>query len=132
MNLVPRDGCAWDQGSLWRNRLPRREEEVALMRRILLLVAVAAMMAAMMAVAGPAFATIHPLSNAECANGSASDVANEQEPPGISDFSERNFAQPVFSVSGGEPFSEERPSPAFKTFGTSVEDLDADFCPANK
>jgi hypothetical protein len=101
------------------------------MRRILLLVTVA-MMVAMMAIAGPAFATIHPLSNAECANDSASDVANKQEPPGISDFTERNFAQPVFSVSGGNPFSAERPSPAFKTFGTSVEDLDAFFCPANK
>ena len=97
-----------------------------------LLVTVAVMMAAMMAVAGPAFATVHPLSNAECANDSASEVAKEQNPPGISDFTERNFAQPVFSVSGGEPFSADRPSPAFKTFGTSVEDLDAFFCPANK
>jgi hypothetical protein len=99
------------------------------MRRILLLIAVAAMMAAMVVLAGPAFATIHPLSNSECANASASEVAKEQNPPGISDFSERNFAKPVFSVSGGEPFSNERPSPAFKTFGDTLEELDADFCP---
>jgi hypothetical protein len=39
------------------------------MRRILLLITVAAMMAAMMAVAGPASATIHPIVESfDCAN----------------------------------------------------------------
>jgi hypothetical protein len=110
------------------------------MKRIILMVTVALVMAAMMALSGPALATIHPLSNAECANASASDVARNQEPPGISGDSQgsppnnptgSNFAQPVFAASGGEPFSAERPSPAFKTFGTTVEDLDARYCPAD-
>ena len=101
------------------------------MRRTTLMVTVALVMAAMMALSGPALATIHPLSNAECANDSGSEVAKDQNPPGISDFSEDNFAQPVFAASGGEPFSAEKPSPAFKTFGTTVEDLDARYCPAD-
>jgi hypothetical protein len=102
------------------------------MKRILLLVMVAAMLTAMMAVAGPAFATVHPLANSECANDNASDVARGQAPPGISDPTKRNFVQPILSASGGQPFSEERPSPAFKTFGTTIEELDAFYCPANK
>ena len=102
------------------------------MKRIILMVTVALVMAVMMALAGPASATIHPLSNAECANENASEVAKDQNPPGISDFSEDNFAQPIFAVSGGEPFSSERPSPAFKTFGTTVEELDARYCPADQ
>ena len=100
------------------------------MKRIILLITVAMVVALMMAVAGPAFATIHPLSNAECADASASDIANLQEPPGISDFSEANFARPVVAVSGGNPFTVEQPSPAFKTFGPTVADLDAYSCPA--
>ena len=100
------------------------------MKRIILLVTVAMVMALMMAVAGPAFATIHPLSNAECADASASDIANLQEPPGISDFSSENFARPVIAVAGGNPFTVEQPSPAFKTFGPTVADLDAYSCPA--
>ena len=102
------------------------------MRRILLLGSVAVMVAVMMSVAGPALATIHPLSNAECAEDSASVTVKEQNPPGKSDFTERNFAQPVFSVSKGDPFSDERPSPAFKTFGDTPEELDAPFCPASR
>ena len=104
------------------------------MRRILLVMSVAALMAAMVALmAVPAFATIHPLANSECANDSASDVATGQNPPGLSGGSNAdNFAQPVFSASGGEPFSEEPPSPAFKTSGTTVEELDQPYCPANK
>ena len=101
------------------------------MRRIILMATVSLVMAAMLALSGPALATIHPLSNAECANDSASDVAKDQNPPGISDFSKDNFARPVLAASGGDPFSAERPSPAFKTFGTSVEDLDARYCPAD-
>ena len=95
---------------------------------------VAALMAAMVALmAVPAFATIHPLANSECANDNASDVATGQNPPGLTGGSNAdNFAQAVFSASGGEPFSAEPPSPAFKTFGTSIEALDAPYCPANK
>jgi hypothetical protein len=92
---------------------------------------VAMVVALMMAVAGPAMATIHPLSNAECANDSASDIANDQHPPGIS--TEQNFARPVVAVSGGDPFTDTGatpPSPAFKTFGPTVADLDAYYCPA--
>ena len=105
------------------------------MKRIILLVTVAMVMALMMAVAGPAFATIHPLSNAECADASASDIANLQEPPGISDFSSENFARPVIAVAGGlenvlTPLGSPPPSPAFKTFGPTVADLDAYSCPA--
>ena len=113
---------------------PVREsrEEMALMRRILLLVMVAVLVTVMMSVAGPAFATVHPLSNAECADDSASDVAKGQAPPGISDPTKRNFVKPILSASGGDPLSEQRPSPAFKTFGTTIEELDAFYCPANK
>jgi ABC-type transport system substrate-binding protein len=53
------------------------------MRRILLLLAVAAMLATMMVVAGPAFATIHPLAEMERAVDSASAVVQEQDPPGL-------------------------------------------------
>ena len=111
------------------------------MKRIVLMVTVALVMAAMMAVTGPASATIHPLSNSECADASASVVATDQNPPGISgdsqgkppnNFIGGNFAQPVLAASGGEPFSPTAPSPAFKTFGTSVEALDAPYCPADQ
>ena len=115
-----------------------------MLRRLLLVMSVAALMAAMLALmAVPAFATIHPLANSECANANASDVATDQNPPGLtpggpSQGSPPNnptgstLAQPIFAASGGEPFSAEPPSPAFKTFGTSVEALDAPYCPANK
>ena len=112
------------------------------MKRIVFMVTVAAVMALMMVVAGPASATIHPLANSECADASASDVAKDQNPPGISgvvskgeppnNFIGGNFAQPVLAASGGEPFSPTAPSPAFKTFGTSVEALDAPYCPADQ
>jgi hypothetical protein len=115
------------------------------MKRILLVMSVAALMAAMLAVtAVPAFATVHPLANSECANENASDVATGQNPPGLTPGGPDNsqgsppnnptgstLAQPLFAASGGEPFSAERPSPAFKTFGTSIEALDAPYCPAN-
>ena len=100
------------------------------MKRILLVMSVAALMLAVTAV--PAFATVHPLANSECANDSASDVAKGQAPPGISDPSEKNFVQPILSASGGDPFTPEKPSPAFKTFGETVDELDAFSCPANK
>ncbi len=117
-----------------------------MLRRILLVLSVAALMAAMLALmAVPAFATIHPLANSECANENASAVARSQDPPGVTPGGPDNsqgsppnnptgstLAQPIFAASGGEPFSPEPPSPAFKTFGTSVEALDAPYCPANK
>ena len=111
------------------------------MKRIVFMVTVALAMAVMMALAGPALATIHPLANSECADASASEVATEQNPPGVSgesqgkppnNFIGGNFAQPVLAASGGEPFSPTAPSPAFKTFGTSVEALDAPYCPADQ
>jgi hypothetical protein len=114
------------------------------MKRILLVVSVAALMAAMLAVMSvPAFATIHPLANSECANANASDVAKGQNPPGLTtggpsqgsppnNSTGSTLAQPVFSASGGEPLSTERPSPAFKTFGPTLEALDAPYCPDNK
>jgi hypothetical protein len=106
------------------------------MKRITLLLTVALVMAAMMAVAGPASATIHPLANSECASDSSQGVANDQNPPGLSGGSNAdNFAQPVFAASGGDPFTEEGeepPSPAFKTSGPTIEDLDEDFCPTDE
>jgi hypothetical protein len=114
------------------------------MRRLLLVMSVAALMAAMLAVmAVPAFATVHPLANSECANAKASDVARSQNPRGLSGQSQgsppnnptgSNIAQPIFAASGGDPFTEVEegpPSPAFKTFGPTMEDLDAPSCPAN-
>jgi hypothetical protein len=106
------------------------------MKRITLLLTVALVMTLMMAVAGPASATIHPLANSECANAEASDVATGQNPPGLSGRSNTdNFAQPIFAASGGDPFTEEGeepPSPAFKTSGPTIEDLDASFCPTDE
>ena len=104
------------------------------MKRITLLLTVA--VALMLAVAGPALATIHPLANSECANAAASDVATSQNPPGLSGQSNTdNFAQPIFAASGGDPFTaegEDPPSPAFKTSGPTVADLDEDFCPTDE
>jgi hypothetical protein len=83
------------------------------MRRMFLLVAVAAMIAAMMAVSGPAFATIHEIAKMECASENASPVVDSQDPPGLTGQSKgkppnnstgTNIAQPVFSVTPeGEP-----------------------------
>ena len=106
------------------------------MKRIVLLATVALVMSLMMGVAAPAFATVHPLANSECANDNASDVATGQNPPGLSGQSNTdNFAQPVIAASGGDPFTEEGedpPSPAFKTSGPTVADLDEDFCPTDE
>jgi hypothetical protein len=105
------------------------------MKRLMRLLAVAVMLAVMLAIAGPAFATVHPLANSECAADSASEVAKGQAPPGISDPNKGNFVKPILSASGGEPFTPKGagpPSPAFKTFGPTIEDLDAPYCPANK
>ena|SRR5215212_3365643 len=108
-------------------------EEGALMRgRITLLLTVALVMALVMAVSGPAFATIHPLANSECASDNSRGVANEQEPPGLTpeegpDQSKAEEAQPVIAVSKGEPSTSD--SPAFKTTGENIE---GESCPANK
>ena len=102
------------------------------MKRIILLVTAALVMALMLAVAGPALATVHPLANSECASDNSEGVANEQNPPGITeggqDQSNAEEAQPVIAASGGDPFASD-PSPAFKTSGENIED---DFCPAEQ
>jgi hypothetical protein len=101
-------------GSQWCNRLYRtNKKEVALMKRIVLMVTLALVMAAMMAVAGPAFATIHEVAKMECASEDASPVAQDQTPPGLTGQSQgsppnnatgTNIGQPVFAVTPeGEP-----------------------------
>ncbi len=95
------------------------------MRRIVLLASVASVIALMLALAGPALATIHPLANSECASDNASAVANDQLPPGLSpgitgdsqgsppnNPTGSTLAQPVFGVAG-EDLSKD--SPALKT-----------------
>ena len=107
------------------------------MKRIVLLITVALVVALMMALAGPAFATIHPLANSECANANASAIATEQLPPGLSpgitgdsqgsppnNPTGSTLAQPVFAA-GGADLS----SPAFKT---PVVFPEPNYCPANK
>jgi hypothetical protein len=112
------------------------------MRRIVLMVTLALVAALMLALAGPAFATIHPLANSECASDNASSVANDQLPPGLSPASVdpeltgksqgsppnnptgSTLAQPVFAA-GGADLS----SPAFKT---PVVFPEPNYCPANK
>ncbi len=76
------------------------------MKRILLVMSAAALMAAMLALtAVPAFATVHELSNAECATDTA--PADDQTPPGLTgqsqgqppnNFIGGTFAQPVIAV----------------------------------
>jgi hypothetical protein len=66
-----------------------------MMKRIVFMVTVALVMAAMIALAGPASATIHPL---VCSEGSAapSDTpAQTQNPPGITGGDQATEAQPV-------------------------------------
>ena len=107
------------------------------MRRIVLMVTLASVVALMMALSGPAWATIHPLANSECASDNASAVANDQLPPGLSpgitgssqgsppnNPTGSTLAQPVFAA-GGADLS----SPAFKT---PVVFPEPDYCPANK
>ena len=107
------------------------------MKRIVFMVTVASVMALMLAMAGPAFATIHPLANSECSNANASAVATDQMPPGLSpgitgssqgsppnNPTGSTLAQPVFAA-GGADLS----SPAFKT---PVVFPEPSYCPANK
>jgi len=90
---------------------------------------VAALMAAMLAVtAVPAFATVHPLANSECANDAASDVATLQDPPGLTPGSQaqsEQLATPVFAVRDAQGAD----SPAFKTEPVPGP---LESCPANK
>ena len=106
------------------------------MRRILLLAMVAVMVALMMSVAGPAFATVHPLANSECANDSASGVATFQDPPGISpdpldragnDPDKGTTAQPVISVLEAQGSDAE----AFKTPPDPTSPIQ-EHCPAQR
>ena len=112
------------------------------MKRITLLLTVALVVALMMALSGPAWATIHPLANSECASDNASSVANDQLPPGLSPASvdpeltgksqgsppnnptDSTLAQPVFAVTGGDLSGD---SPALKT---PIVFPEPDFCPA--
>ena|SRR5215211_5288075 len=96
-------------------RIALLKEVALMMKRIVLMVSVALVLALMLAVAGPALATIHPLANSECSNENASAVAQNQDPPGLTpggpDQSRAEVAQPVISV-----FTAQGPnSPAFKT-----------------
>jgi hypothetical protein len=61
----------------------------------------------MVALAGPAFATIHEMAKMECASENASAVVQEQNPPGLTGQSNgsppnnatgTNIGQPVFAV----------------------------------
>src|SRR5918995_4341315 len=108
-------------------------KEVAPMKRITFLLPVALVVALMLAVAGPALATVHPLANSECSGLDETTVAGSQDPPGLSALpfadlpaehpnnsfnSDRlnedglpgNFAQPIFSVLAAQGAE----SPAFK------------------
>jgi hypothetical protein len=57
-------------------------------------------MAVMMAVAGPASATIHPLVCSENSSAPAGTPAQTQDPPGITGGDQATEAQPVNSVAG--------------------------------
>ena len=114
------------------------------MKRIVFMGTVALVMAAMLALGGPALATIHPLANSECASDNASSVANDQLPPGLSPASAdpeltgksqgsppnnptgSTLAQPVFAVAGEDLSGD---SPALKT---PIVFPEPDFCPAAK
>lgn len=97
------------------------------MRRIVLMVALALVMALMLAVAGQALATVHPLANMECSNENASAVTQNQDPPGLTpggpDQSSATVAQPVISVVTAQGPD----SPAFKT---PPQPGPAEYCPA--
>jgi hypothetical protein len=99
------------------------------MKRIVLMVTVASVAALMLALAGPASATIHPLANMECSNdANASEVTQSQDPPGLTpgalptDTGGAEVAQPVIAVFTANP-----DSPAFKT---PPEPGPAQYCPA--
>jgi len=96
------------------------------MRRTTLLLTVALVVALMMAIAGPALATVHPLSNSECSGLDENTVAGSQDPPGLTGQSNENadnFAQPILSVEAAQG----EDSPAFKQEPVPGSDP---FCPA--
>jgi hypothetical protein len=62
------------------------------MKRIVFMVTVALVIAAMMAVAGPASATIHPLSCSERSAAPSDTPAQTQDPPGITGTGEEEQA----------------------------------------
>ena len=73
-----------------------------MMKRIVLMVTVALVMALMLALAAPAFATIHPLSCSERSQAPEGTAAETQDPPGLTpggpDRSNAEVAQPVQSA----------------------------------
>ena len=73
------------------------------MKRIVFMVTVAAMMALMMAVAGAASATIHPIVQSSCSASQAEGTpAQTMDPPGISGQSNaNNYARPLVAIGGG-------------------------------
>ncbi len=100
------------------------------MRRITLLVTVASVMAAMMAVAGPAFATVHPIANSECSASAAEGTpADTQNPPGItSEGHEPGYTDP-------DPDNATEAQPLVQIFGQNKTDEDlhavkSEECPA--
>jgi hypothetical protein len=97
------------------------------MKRVVLMVTLALVVALMMALSGPAWATIHPLANMECSNENASAVTQSQDPPGLTpggkDQSRATTAQPVISVVTAQGPN----SPAFKTPPVPGP---AEYCPA--
>ena len=96
------------------------------MRRTLLVLSVAAMMAVMMAVAGAASATVHPLVCSEGSSAPATTPASTQNPPGITgeghepgytdpDPDNATEAQPILAVGFNSP--QGFGNPAFKPEG---------------
>lgn len=84
------------------------------MRRI---VATLAMLMVFLALAAPAFAVIHEQVAAYCSGGGhgAINASGFLVPPGISDFTKKNFAQPVLSngvvaIVGGLPVVQDHPA----------------------
>ena len=73
------------------------------MKRIILMATVTLVMAAMMAVAGPASATIHPIVQSECSAPQATGTpAETRDPPGISGQSAAdNEARPLVAIGEG-------------------------------
>jgi hypothetical protein len=101
------------------------------MKRIVFMVTVAVVMALMLAVAGPALATVHPLSNSECSGLDETTVAGSQDPPGLTpgalptETGGADVAQPVFAVLDAQGAE----SPAFKQDPVPGS---ASFCPVEK
>jgi hypothetical protein len=76
------------------------------MKRILVLLTVALVMAVMMALAGPASATIHPLSCSERSQAPEGTTAQTQNPPGLTGGDQATEAQPVL-VANPNAFKDE-------------------------